>query len=219
MQPINYPFDNSLFNAKTSVLLDACFLLALLDKNDPKFTESNEVLEQLVNNKCKLFVTSVVSAEVLNIITVKLFTADIRFQIDGAIPLNTEPNIRTLVNEFSTKDKTSILNKNDSKVKKIYFKGYFNSIYKNQAVKNILSVYFCKAVEIQRELEDKLNIKYISMSKETYNTARDYISQHMLCINDASHLSAAEQVKSTYLLTADGDFSGIQNSTVTILKI
>ena len=82
MEILFYPFSSIDFQSSTSILLDASFLLSLVYDDDIKHTECIEVFRILLNNQCKLLVTNIISAEVLNQIMYKIFMIDIRHKID-----------------------------------------------------------------------------------------------------------------------------------------
>lgn len=66
MEILFYPFSSIDFQSTTSILLDASFLLSLVYDDDIKHSECIEVFRILLNNQCKLLVTNIISAEVLN---------------------------------------------------------------------------------------------------------------------------------------------------------
>ncbi|MFU0783719.1 MAG: PINc domain-containing protein [Thermoanaerobacterium thermosaccharolyticum] len=219
MKEIVYPFDNTVFSSKTSVFIDACFLLALLDKKDRKFQECIDVSKILLDNKCQLYISPIVLAEVINKLIYQLFLQDILHQTYNSKPINSLKNIKIIIRKFSKADQNNISKSIIKEINKINFKKYFDRICKSNNYK-LLEVYFQKATELEKVLESKLHIKYVSINKQTVIDARNYISQDLMGVNDAFHLSITIQNNIDYLLTLDKDFKRIQSSNnVTILKI
>jgi predicted nucleic acid-binding protein len=217
MEVTKYPFDSSVFNNTTSVLLDACFLLALVDATDIKYDDCNTTMKQLLENKAQLFVTNVVSAEVLNVLMVKLFKLDMMSSIDHNNTLNSIGAIRHLLKHFRLPEQKKIAKKNNS-ADNINYKLAFNKAYKSSD-RNLLNVYFQEAIRIQTEMEKAFSIKYISMNRDYFSECRLLMNQHMLMVNDASHLAVTESRKLTYLLSLDADFFGVSNVKTKLLKI
>jgi predicted nucleic acid-binding protein len=220
MRIINFPFKNVNFSRETSVFIDACFLLTLLDNKNRKYNDSINVSQQLLNNNCQLYISPIISAETINKLTSILFIKDIRtFMLNIDKTLNSKENLKLITKNFSEKDKY-ILSKNIKNYPyKVDLKNHFDKIYKTGNPK-LLEVYFQKATELEKVLESKLHIKYVSINKQTVINARDYISTHLMGVNDAFHLSITIQNNIDYLLTLDKDFKRIQsNNNITILKI
>lgn len=217
MQRLEYPFDSSMFNSKTSVLLDACFLLSISNEEDPKYGQCIETYKQLQTSKCSLYVTTIVWAEVLNVVMNKLFIQDIRYKLDNNNPINNKCNISLIIKHFTAYHRKHL--NNYKKSCNIPYKKYFNIIYKNKNERDLLKIYFVKSVEIQKLLEKSLLIKHVSLNKASFEQAREYVEKYQLCLNDATHLSAAEQCKITYLLTLDGDFNNEISANTRLLKI
>ncbi|WP_434304161.1 type II toxin-antitoxin system VapC family toxin [Clostridium botulinum] len=217
MQYEEFPFNEFLFNNETSVLLDACFLLAICNENDKKYEECLETFEILEKSNSKLYVTTIVWAEVLNVIINKLFVQDIRYKLDKTEPINKVNNIDVIVKNFDRKHKEKL--SNYKKADKIPYKMYFNKIYKDKVNRNLLNIYFEEAVKIQKLIQERLKTKHVSLNKDSFELARKHVEINHLHLNDASHLAVSEQKSITYLLTLDGDFSKIGNSAVKCLKI
>lgn len=219
MKKIVYPFDNTVFSSKTSVFIDACFLLALLDKKDRKFQECINVSKILLDNKCQLYISPSVSAEVINKLIYQLFLQDILYQTYNSKPINSLKNIKIIIRKFSKADQNNISKSIIKEINKINFKKYFERIYKSNNYR-LLDIYFQKAVELEKLLEDRLHIKYISNNKQTVINARNYISQDLMGVNDAFHIAITVQNNIDYLLTLDKDFKRIKcNNKVSILRI
>lgn len=215
-----YPFNSISFSNKTSVLIDACFLLALLSENDSRYVECDDVLKKLVEAKCQLYVTNIVSSEILNHIIYRLFENDIRYKIDKVQSLNTTTNIGLLLSNFKPEDKIAIKKLHIRKVCRINFKRYFNEIYKNARFRKFLKIYFEKSVHLFETLEQKAGVKYVSVNKDMLTLAKQFMINDMLGVNDANHLAAASQKNFNYLLTLDGDFCYVTSPVnVEILKI
>ncbi|MFU0783696.1 MAG: PINc domain-containing protein [Thermoanaerobacterium thermosaccharolyticum] len=220
MRVINFPFKNANFSRGTSVFIDACFLLTLLDNKNRKYNDSINVSQQLLNNNCQLYISPIVSAETVNKLILILFIKDVKtFMLNINETLNDKENLKLIVATFSEKDK-DILTKNIKNYPyKINFKDHFDKIYK-AGNSNLLEVYFQNAIKLEKILENKLHIKYVSINKQTVINARDYISQDLMGVNDAFHIAIAVQNNIDYLLTLDKDFKRIKcNSKVSILKI
>lgn len=215
-----YPFNSISFDNKTSVLIDACFLLALLYENDNKHKECEKVLKELLDRKCQLYVTNIVSSEVLNQILYRLFASDMRYKVDGITPLNSRTHIGVLISNLTKNDKNDLRAGIINRVNRINFKYYFNQFYKDNRLRKFLKIYFEKATYYHEALEKKLGVKYISSNRAMLALAKDYMKNDMLGVNDANHLAAATQNELTYLLTLDGDFVYLTSKVkVGILKI
>lgn len=220
MRVINFPFKSANFTRETSVFIDACFLLTLLDNKNRKYNESINASQQLLNSNCQLYISPIVSAETINKLTLILFIKDIKtFMLNIDKTLNSKENLKLIIKNFSEKDKY-ILSKNIKNYPyKINFKDHFDKIYKSKNSK-LLKIYFQKAVELEKVLENKLHIKYVSINRQTVINAHDYIAKNLMGVNDAFHLAITIQNNIDYLLTLDKDFKRIQSSNnITILKI
>jgi predicted nucleic acid-binding protein len=217
MEVTNYPFGNGVFNSTTSVLLDACFLLSLIDATDSKFDSCNKVMQQILNSKSQVYVTNVVSAEVLNVLMVKLFKLDMMSSIDNNQTQNAKGSIQQFLKYFKPADKKKICKKNNS-ADNINYKYIFNKVYKSPD-RNLLNVYFQEAIKIQTAMEKVFNIRYISMNKDYFIQCRDFMAKHLLMVNDASHLAVAENRGLTYLLSLDSDFVNVNDVKTKLLRI
>ncbi|WP_434644349.1 PIN domain-containing protein (plasmid) [Thermoanaerobacterium thermosaccharolyticum] len=221
MRLINYPFKNVNFNRGTSVFIDACFLLTLLDDKSRKFTECTKISRILYNNSCQLYISPLISAETVNRLIIALFVKDIRlFTIGSNKTLNNKKHLNSILQYFSKDDKNLLAKESEVYLDKINFKKYFDKIYKSGNSK-LLKVYFQKAVELEKILENRLHIKYVSINKQTVINARDYIAKNLMGVNDAFHLAITVQNNIDYLLTLDKDFKRLKlnNNKVTLLKI
>jgi len=131
MEILFYPFSSIDFQSSTSILLDASFLLSLVYDDDIKHTECIEVFRILLNNQCKLLVTNIISAEVLNQIMYKIFMIDIRHKIDKESAFNSQTNIKQIISSFSKYDRKIIKDKRIDKLREIPYKKYFDNLSKN----------------------------------------------------------------------------------------
>lgn len=220
MQEIKKPFTQIPFDNKTSVFLDACFLLALLNHNDTRHYDTMNLYQILRNNKCKLFITDVVASEVINNLMYKLFIADIRYIIDNAQPLNSKANVASILHSFSQKDRKAIKCQWKPYIDNINYKFYFNTISKSPKKRNLLQIYLNTALQTYEQLEISMQLKYISLSKRTFDDAKVYMKNDLLLVNDAYHLSSALLGNSNYLATLDGDFRYVNAATsIKLLRI
>jgi len=219
MEVLLYPFTNITFTNTTSILLDASFMLSLLYDDDLKHPQCIEGLRKLLVGKCKLYVTNIISAEVLNQIMYKLFMLDIRHRIDKANPFNSQTNIRQIVASFSKYDKKIIKDKRLDKLGEINYKRYFDNLSKNSLKRDLLKVYYKTAVTMHSQLENTLNLSYLEINKQCMVRTKELMIKDLLSINDATHLAVCETYNIKYLLTLDGDFIYAENSKVNVLKI
>ena len=214
-----YPFNDITFNENTSILLDASFLLALVYEDDPKHTNCISLLRQLLTSKCKLYITTSVSSEVLNQLIIKMFISDMRYKIDRTKPFNSVINISDIFYTFSRHDRKIIREKRISKLTYIPYRKYFNNIYKSSNKRSLLSIYFKTAIVMHAQLEDTLKVEYVFINEETIKKSRELMAKDLLSVNDALHLGAAIQYNIPYLLTLDSDFNHVKDNPAIILKV
>jgi predicted nucleic acid-binding protein len=219
MEMLLFPFSSIDFNNTTSILLDASFLLSLVYDDDIKHSQCVETLKKILIGKCKLYVTNIISAEVLNQIMYKIFIIDIRHKIDKCNPFNSETNIKQIINCFNKYDRKTIKDKREDKLREIHYKKYFDNLSKNSLKRNLLKIYYKTAVTMHNQLENTLNFDYVEINKLCMLRTKELMTKDLLSINDATHLAVCENYNIKYLLTLDGDFIYAENSKVNILKI
>lgn len=219
MKEYTYPFNNIQFDESSSLLLDASFLLSLVYEDDPKHGNCISFLRTLVTSKSTLYVTNTVCAEVINQIVYRLFVEDVRYKIGNVKPFNTKENIRLILDFFHKNDRKYIKDKRKDKIYRIPYKKYFNIIYKNPEKRYLLDIYFKTGVKMDSQLQEALNIKYISIDSTCLKYAKELMVKYMLTINDAIHLSTAEKNNIIYLLTLDADFMYAKNMSTILLRI
>jgi len=219
LRTFNYPFENIKFNKHTKILVDTCFLLSLLYDKDPKNNECILTFKKLLASECKLCVNDIVTAEFINQIQKKMFVNDLKFKWDKAEPINTRPNINLIVACFSKNDRRIIKERRLEKFHYVPFNKYFHNIAKNSWKRDLLKVYYEKAIEMHTQIEKAMNLKYVTLNKESVDLAKEFMSKFMLSVNDAYHLACAEYNGINYLLTLDCDFEEIREANIDILKI
>ena len=218
MDCIEHPFSDSIgLNNSTSVLLDACFLLAMVDNTDNRFVKCNGLMKTLIEKDVKKYVTAVVSAEVLNILMVKMFKNDIMASIDNLQAMNAPGAIKHLRTYFSKEEKKKFLNKGKA-AERVGYKRAFFKIYKSFD-RNLLNVYIQTAIDIQKHMETEFKLKYISINKNLYELSRNAMIKNNLLINDASHFVVSDEKKLGYIVTLDGDFERIQSNNIKVLTV
>ncbi|MEG2353794.1 MAG: PIN domain-containing protein [Clostridium sp.] len=200
-------------------MLDTCFILTLLYDKDPKNKECIEVLSRLIISGSQLYITDITSAEILNQIPKKLFQNDIRYKIDKVDPLNSECNIDIILNSFNKHDRKLIKEKRLEKFNQIPFNKYFHNLSKNPWKKDLLKVYYVKAVEMHTQMERLLKFKNIPIDSKCINLAKELMKNYILPVNDSYHIACAEFNGIHYFITLDSDFEEIRNTKVVILKI
>lgn len=219
MEILLYPFNSTDFNSNTTILLDASFLLSLVYDDDIHHAECIEVFRILINKKTKLFITNIISAEVLNQIMYRVFMLDIRHKMDKRNPFNTQTNIKEIISSFNKYDKKIIKDKRIDKLREIPYKKYFDNLSKNTKKREILSIYYKTAVAMHNQLENTVKYSYVDINKQCMVKTKELMVKNMLSINDASHLSACICNNIEYLLTLDSDFIYADCDSVKILKI
>jgi predicted nucleic acid-binding protein len=219
MEMLLYPFSNITFDINTSILLDASFLLSLVYDDDIKHSQCVEALKKIIVGKCKLYVTNIISAEVLNQIMYKIFMLDIRHRIDKCNPFNSQTNIKQIIGCFNKYDRKIIRDKRLDKLGEIHYKKYFDNLSKNSLKRDLLKVYFKTAVTMHNQLENTLKFEYVEVNKQCMIRTKDLMTKDLLSINDATHLAVCENHNIIYLLTLDGDFIYAESSKVHVLKI
>lgn len=186
---------------------------------DPKNKECKLTLETFLNCNCKLYINDVISAEVLNHITKKLFINDIKYSAVKTEPLNSISNINLIVSCFNKHDRKIIKERKLEKYNYIPFNKYFYNISKSPWKKDLLKIYYIKSVELHSLLVKSLKLNYLLIDQRIVELGKSYMKKHMLSVNDSYHLACSEHNKIDYLVTLDSDFEVIPNSNVTILKI
>ena len=194
-------------------------MLTLLYNKDPKNKECVLTLKALLNSKCNLYINDIISAEVLNNITKKLFINDMKHSALKTEPLNSESNINLIISCFNKHDRKIIKERKLEKYNNIPFNKYFYNISKSDWKKDLLKIYYEKAVELHSLLVKSLNLKYLTIDKTTVELAEKYMKKYMMSVNDSYHIACAERNNINYLMTLDSDFEAIEKSKVTILKI
>lgn len=219
MEIISYPFPISIFKNTTSILLDASFLLSLVYDDDIHHNECIEVFRILLNKKTNLYVTNIVSAEVLNQIMYKVFINDMRYKIDKKNPFNSSDNIREIMHCFSKNDRKIIKEKRIDKLREIPYKKYFDNLSKNSAKRYLLEIYYKTAVAMHNQLENTVKYNYLEINKKCILKTKEIMVKNFLAINDATHLAACICNNVEYLLTLDSDFIYANCNEVKLLKI
>ncbi|GAA0117098.1 type II toxin-antitoxin system VapC family toxin [Clostridium senegalense] len=219
MEMILYPFKGVVFDESTSILLDASFLLSLVYDDDPKHSECIEVLRKIMLGKSILYITSIISCEVLNQIMYKVFMIDVQYKITKATPFNTPNNIKCIISTFNKYDRKSLKEKRASKVVDIPYKKYFDNLSKNALRKNLLNIYYKTAVNMHTQLEHTLKFNYLDINDICMIKTKELMMTHNIAVNDATILAAAECYNINFLLTLDSDFLYADTSSVQILKI
>lgn len=219
MEILLYPFNSTDFNSNTTILLDASFLLSLVYDDDIHHAECIEVFRILINKKTKLFITNIISAEVLNQIMYRIFMLDIRHKMDKRNPFNTQTNIKEIISSFSKYDKKIIKDKRIDKLREIPYKKYFDNLSKNSKKREILGVYYKTAVAMHNQLENTVKYSYVDINKQCMVKTKELMVKNMLSINDATHLASCICNNIEYLLTLDSDFVYADCDSVKVLKI
>lgn len=219
MEILAYPFNPSIFSPNTTILLDASFLLSLVYDDDPRHGHSIEVLRLMLNNKCRLFITNIISAEVLNQIMYRVFINDINYKIDKKKPVNSIDNVKEIIHCFGKYDKKIIREKKTDKLREIPYKKYFDSISKNKNKRTLLEIYYKTAVLIHNQLENTVKYTYLDINKLCMLKTKELMVKNLLSINDATHLSACICHNVQYLITLDIDFVYADCTEAKILKI
>lgn len=219
MEMILYPFKSVTFDESTSIMLDASFLLSLVYDEDIKHSECIEVLRKLLLNKCILYVTSVISSEVLNQIMYKVFMLDMQFKSGNNTPFNSRNNIRTILCSFNKYDRKTLKEKRTDKLVDIPYKKYFDNLSKNVLKKDLLAIYYKTAVNMHTQLENTIKFNYLDINKDCILKAKELMVKHLISVNDATILATAQCHCINYLLTLDSDFLYAESSSISILKI
>ncbi len=219
MKILLYPFSSVNFNQNTSILLDASFLLSLVYDDDVRHSECIEIFRILLNSKCKLLVTNIISAEVLNQIMYRVFMLDIRHRIDKKSAFNSQTNIKIIISSFSKYDRKIIKDKRIDKLREIPYKKYFDNLSKNSSKRDFLSIYYKTAVAMHTQLENTVNYTYVEINKICMAKTKEVMVKNLLSINDATHLATCICHNIDYLLTLDSDFIYADCGSVSILKI
>lgn len=219
MDILYYPFTNVEFNNKSSILLDASFLLSLIYDDDIHHNESIAFFRVLLNNKCILYITNIISAEVLNQIMYKIFTMDVCYRLEKRNPINSKENIKEIIHSFGKYDKKILKDKRYDKLREIPYKKYFDNLSKNSEKRHLLAIYYNTAVKLYTQLENTVKCNYADISKQCLIKTRELMVKNMLSINDATHLAACLLNNIQYLLTLDGDFVYSECPGVKVLKI
>ena len=219
MEILLYPFSSVNFHSNSSILLDASFLLSLVYDDDIHHNECIEVFRILLNKQCPLYVTNIISAEVLNQIMYKIFMMDIRYKIDKKNPFNSKENIKEIIHVFNKYDKKIIKDKRSDKLREIPYKKYFDNLSKNSSKRELLTIYYKTAVAMHNQLENTVKYNYIEINKKCIIKTKELMVKNLLSINDATHLATCLCNNVEYLLTLDSDFIYAQCDNVKILKI
>lgn len=219
MEILLYPFSSVDFQQNTSILLDASFLLSLVYDDDIRHSECIEVFRILLNNQCKLLVTNIISAEVLNQIMYRVFMMDIRHRIDKKSSFNSQTNIKQIISSFSKYDRKIVKEKRIDKLREIPYKKYFDNLSKNSIKRDLLSIYYKTAVTMHTQLENTVNYVYVEINKTCMAKTKEIMVKNLLSINDATHLATCICQSIDYLLTLDSDFIYADCESVSILKI
>lgn len=211
---INNPFDEIAFSKETTIMLDACILLGILNNEDRMFGICDKTMDDLSKNDVKFFVSNVVLSEVINKTVNNLFLTDLQFNFHNKIILNTNENIDIIFNQLNSNDANILLNSNSNivQLKSIKYTKYFNKINKNRdyKIRNSLNIYFQKANELCSSIENKYDFRFLTINEDIMSYARKLSVKYMLGINDAQHLATAKAHKMEYLLSTDGDFGFVK---------
>jgi len=218
MLKFQFPFSVVNLNKDSSILLDACFLLALQDEKHNLNEKCIEISNLLIDKKCKLYVSNVVLAEVLNKIIQRLFISDIGYRFTTDI-LNSQENINKIITYFYPNEQKVILTATEEKFNKYKFMNHFDYIIKETEDIELLRVYFQEAIFLLEDLEQNLKLNCLPINANMVLTAKQFYKNFMMGINDAQHLSVALVHRLDYILTLDGDFEKIPVDKVKILKV
>lgn len=219
MLKYHFPYTEINLDSQTKILLDACFLLALQDEEHEFNKYCDDILNILLRHKCKLFVSNVVIAEVINILVQKFFTIDIGYR-SSKIMFNTVDNINRFINNyFNDYEKQIVNNDNKDQFRKINFTKKFNYINKKSNERDLLKVYFEEAVNTINDLEKDLNLAILPINANMVLVAKELSSNYLMGINDAQHLAVSLSHRMDYILTLDGDFDKIPLSKINILAM
>jgi len=194
-------------------------MLTLLYNKDPKNKECILTLKVLMNSGCNLYINDIISAEVLNNITKKLFINDIKYSALKTEPLNSKSNINLIISCFNKHDRKIIKERKLEKYNRIPFNKYFYNISKSDWKKDLLKIYYVKAVELHSLLVNSLKLKYLSIDRKTVDLAKQYMKEYMMSVNDSYHIACAEYNSINYFITLDSDFKALKKSKIIILKI
>lgn len=200
-------------------MLDTCFILTLLYDKDPKNKECIEVLSRLIVSGCQLYITDITSAEILNQIPKKLFQNDMRYRIDKVDPVNSPSNVDIILNSFNRHDRKLIKEKRLEKFNQIQFNKYFYNLSKSPWKKDLLKIYYSRAVDMHSQMERLLKFRNISIDSRCISLAKELMKNYILPVNDSYHIACAEFNGIHYFITLDSDFEEIKNTKVIILKI
>lgn len=219
MLKFHYPYTDLNLDNQSKILLDACFLLTLQDEEHEFNKYCSDVSKFLIKNKCKLFVSNVVIAEVINILIQKFFIIDIGYRSSEFI-FNSTDNIDKLIdNYFNDYEKRIIINDNKEQFRKINFTKVFNYINKKTFDRDLLKVYFEEAIDTINELEENLSLSILPVNANMVFGAKELSSNYLMGINDAQHLAVSLSHRLDYILTLDGDFDKVPINKVKILTI
>jgi predicted nucleic acid-binding protein len=220
LKEVNYPKGNLKFSENQSVLFDAnIFLKALYDDNGLGEI-CLSLMEELINSKTSIYVSSVVLSEVINRIIMFEFQTDMRYKINSETPFNTIKSIDKMVSVLNTYDKIKIDLDDKVTLKGNNLQTGFNKLNKDKRNRYLLKPYFDATMDIYNDFKERLNLNYLNISEETYSKALNNFQCQMMSINDAQHLQVALDNEIDYIVTTDKDFAFVAESLKTsILKI
>lgn len=224
MEQINSPFSEQTFPKNTKILLDACIVLALMDKSDKYYTKCSNILDKLCKDGVIFYTSNVVLSEVLNKTLNNLFARDLQNIICVNNIVNNGEDFKTITKRIKDKDLTILLNEKSTRWELwgINYGEYFKDINKNKNadIRNSLRIYFEMADKMCKRIEEKYDLKFLPINENIMKTARDFSTEHMLCINDSQHLSTAKTHRMDFILSTDGDFSFVEEELkVKFLKV
>ncbi len=142
-----------------------------------------------------------------------MFEIDINSKYNNTIPISEE--IEKILLELDDEDIYKIGNE---LIPLKTIKALFKKIYKDVNLKILLSEYFKKSINLVNKFEKLLDLEYIRFNKPALERAKNILMNNVIGVNDAEHISVAENQGCKYILTLDGDFKYIESNLV-ILKI
>lgn len=216
MLKFNFPYTELDLNSQTKILLDACFLLSLQDESHKDNESCGIIANYLASSNCKLFVSNVVIAEVINKLIFRFFMMDIGYRF-SELTLNNNENINKLVTYFYSKERNIILNGTKEQFEKYSFSNHIDFINKKTSDRNLLKIYFEEAIDVMDDLEEDLSISILPINSNMVALAKELSSNYLMGINDAQHIAVSISHRMDYILTLDGDFEKIPIDKVKIL--
>ena len=210
---------------QASIYVDACFILAFLDEDDPRSEKVANLINAWMEKEIKIEISSHTFTEVVGILMKNKVERALKIYRDNME--NIKSNGIECLSEDDRRDIVSI--EASCNLYKIYeyiierrMKAGDNStdVYAKELLKvgkrhterrNGLTTYYINAVKTFEEfiysMEDYFGIKieYVSSDKEAIEDAAQYIYLYQLDSYDAMHLAIARK-KCDYLVTLDRDF-------------